>query len=483
MAKRSFEGPNDQTDNKKGSPQPMEMERSAAATTKTASNMRGSLLTLLNRPSPFANEMGTLPCGEFEPVSLATHKTTSALDFWTSVETPLSLTKVLVVGAGGLGCEILKDLALSGIRNVHVIDLDTIDVTNLNRQFLFRQADVGQSKAFTAASFINKRCPWMQVTPHHGKIQDKNIDFYASFSCVLSGLDNIEARRWLNATMVKLVQTDEDGDIDPSTIIPLIDGGTEAFSGQARLILPNLTSCFECTMDSFPPQQTTFPLCTIAETPRRPEHCIAYALILQWPKEFPDKKLDKDSAEHMQWIHKKALERAETYQIPGVTYQLTTGVVKNIIPAVASTNAIISAACVNEAVKILTYCSQTINSYMMYMGSATGIYSHTFEYQKLEHCPVCSQTVIQLHTTKHQTLREFIQIHLTGGASSLRLTSPSLAASSGTTLYMPKPPALEQATRPNLDMPLSSLIADGEEVTITDPLLESTAITVQIHFE
>jgi NEDD8-activating enzyme E1 len=460
---------------------------------ETTATMRGSLLTLLSRPSPFANESGTLACGEFEPVSLASHRTATATDFWMSVDTPLSKAKVLVVGAGGLGCEILKDLALSGIRNVHVIDLDTIDVTNLNRQFLFRQSDVGKSKAATAAAFINRRCPWMQVVAHHGKIQDKDPSFYASFSCIISGLDNIEARRWLNATIVGLVQTDEDGDMDLSTIIPFIDGGTEAFSGQARLILPKLTSCFECTIDSFPPQQS-FPLCTIAETPRRPEHCIAYALILLWPKEFPDKKLDKDSAEHMQWIYQKAKERGDKYQISGVTYQLTTGVVKNIIPAVASTNAIISAACVNEAVKIsaacvneavkvLSFCSQSINSYMMYMGSAAGIYSHTFEYQRQEHCPVCSQNVIQVRTSAKQTLRQFIQEQLTADSSSLRLTTPSLAGSSGTTLYMPKPPALEQATRPNLDRPLSSLIADGEEITVTDPILESTAVTIQVHFE
>lgn len=408
--------------------------------------------------------------GEFKPVQDIQGKALAQVDL-------LANAKVLVVGAGGLGCELLKDLAMSGVSKVEVIDLDSIDVTNLNRQFLFRQKDVGSSKAKVAAAFINKRCPWMNVIAHHGMIQDKPSSFYASFNCIISGLDNVEARRWLNATVCGLVKFDEDGDPDPSTIIPIIDGGTEGFSGQARVILPRITSCFECSLDAFPPQRS-FPLCTIAETPRRPEHCIAYASVLQWPREFPDKKLDTDSPEDMKWVYEKALERSEKYNIAGVTYMLTMGVIKNIIPAVASTNAIVAAACVNEAIKILTFCSQTLSTYMMYMG-ASGVYSHTFVYERKDDCPVCTSTVRKMTMSGNKTLMQLMQELKDGD---LRLKSPSITTGTKT-LYMQKPPALEQMTKPNLDKALSSLISSGEELVVTDPTLQNINLTLSVVFE
>jgi len=386
--------------------------------------------------------------------------------------------KVLVIGAGGLGCELLKNLALMGFRNIDVIDMDTIDYSNLNRQFLFRKEDVGKPKAEVAAAFINKRIPGAKVTAHFCKIQDKDEDFYTQFNIIIAGLDSIEARRWINALLINMVDIDDEGNIDPDTIIPFVDGGTEGFKGQARVILPRITSCFECSLDAFPPQ-VNFPICTIANTPRLPEHCIEYAHIIQWPKEFPNKKFDTDNTDHMQWMYETAMKRAQEFNIKGVTYRLTQGVVKHIIPAIASTNAVIAAAEANEAFKIATNASEYLNNYMMYNG-VTGLYTYTFEYAKKESCPVCgtSETIYEINP--ELKLEEFMD--LLAQDSKYQLKKPSLRTP-GKSLYMQAPKPLQEATKGNLPRPMSELVEEGDVLDITDPSLPNIAVQVQIKWK
>lgn len=107
---------------------------------------------------------------------------------------------------------------------------DTIDISNLNRQFLFRKDDVGKSKAECAAKFVERRVKGVKITAYNNRIQDFDEEFYMQFAIVVCGLDSIEARRWINATLMNMV--DEE---NPDSLKPLIDGGTE---GEERLLRP-----------------------------------------------------------------------------------------------------------------------------------------------------------------------------------------------------------------------------------------------------
>ncbi|KAI9698435.1 MAG: hypothetical protein M1836_004016 [Candelina mexicana] len=369
----------------------------------------------------------------------------------------LESSKVLVIGAGGLGCEILKNLALSGFKDIHVIDMDTIDVSNLNRQFLFRQADVGKSKAEVAAAFVQKRVKGVNITPYNGKIQDKDEDYYMQFKMVVCGLDSVEARRWINATLVGMV--DED---NLESLKPLIDGGTEGFKGQARLILPTMTSCIECQLDLHAPRAAV-PLCTLATIPRQPEHCIEWAHIIAWEEERKGDTLDTDDPEHITWLYQKALKRAEEFNIPGVTYSRTQGVVKNIIPAIASTNAIIAASCCNEAFKIATNTNPYLQNYMMYSGDDS-VYTFIFEHQRKEDCPVCGNLAKDMEIDERWTLREFIE--RLAERPEVQVKKPDLRTEEKT-LYVQSIPSLEEQTRHNLDKKLGELVSDGEEIAVS----------------
>ena len=385
--------------------------------------------------------------------------------------------RVLVIGAGGLGCEILKNLALSGFKNIDVIDMDTIDVSNLNRQFLFRQKDVGSAKATVAAEFVMKRVPSCKINAYVGKIQDKDEDYYMQFNIVICGLDSIEARRWINATLVGMV----DGE-NPDSFKPLIDGGTEGFKGQSRVIFPTMTSCIECQLDMHAPRAAV-PLCTLATIPRQPQHCIEWAHIIKWEEERKDIVLDTDDPEHITWLYQTALKRAKEFNIEGVTYSMTQGVVKNIIPAIASTNAIIAASCCNEAFKIATSSASFLgnpgqNNYMLYTGDA-GIYTYTFEHQKKDDCPVCGVEPKDLLVNPESTLGELVESFAERPESQLK--KPNMRTEEKS-LYYSSPEGLRQQTEPNLKKKTSELLADGEQMAVSDPAFPDIDFRYTIRF-
>ncbi|KAG8986341.1 E1 ubiquitin-activating protein uba2 [Tulasnella sp. JGI-2019a] len=116
----------------------------------------------------------------------------------------LNQTRVLVVGAGGIGCELLKNIVLTGFGDITLLDLDTIDLSNLNRQFLFRKRDVKQSKAMVAAATARLFNPHCKITPIHANIKEEQYDvqWFKSFDIVLNALDNLGW--WLRASTVIL---------------------------------------------------------------------------------------------------------------------------------------------------------------------------------------------------------------------------------------------------------------------------------------
>lgn len=148
----------------------------------------------------------------------------------------LRKTRALVIGAGALGNEILKNLALLGVGAILIADLDTVEMSNLSRSVLFQPSDCGRPKAQAAAESLRRiydgvRCHWF-----HGDIVHKlGLGVYRWADVVIAGLDNREARLHVNRCCWRVNR-------------PWVDGATEELQGVARVFVPPGGACYECTM-------------------------------------------------------------------------------------------------------------------------------------------------------------------------------------------------------------------------------------------
>ncbi len=148
----------------------------------------------------------------------------------------IAAAKILVVGAGALGNEVLKNLALLGLGHIYLIDFDEIQGSNLSRSVLFRASHAGQPKATVAAKMATELNPDCQIYPLLGNVlMDIGLGLVRDVDLVICCVDNREARLWINRMCWK-------------TGTPWIDGGIQEINGVAKVFVPPGGSCYECAM-------------------------------------------------------------------------------------------------------------------------------------------------------------------------------------------------------------------------------------------
>jgi len=144
--------------------------------------------------------------------------------------------RVMVVGAGALGNEVIKNLTLMGVGSIFIVDFDTIELANLSRSILFRESDSGRQKAEIAAARAKEINPNVHVQYFHGDITTAlGLGVFRRMDVIVGCLDNREARLAVNRFAYWINK-------------PWVDGAIQEFFGLARVFVPGKGACFECTL-------------------------------------------------------------------------------------------------------------------------------------------------------------------------------------------------------------------------------------------
>ncbi|CAF3376655.1 unnamed protein product [Rotaria socialis] len=191
--------------------------------------------------------------------------------FGTDFQEKICKSKYFVVGAGAIGCEMLKNFSMMGIGcdkegSIYVTDMDSIEKSNLNRQFLFRSWNIGQMKSKTAADSVKRMNPNMNihsyiegVLPETEHIYDDA--FFERLNGVVNALDNVKAREYMDRRCVYYRK-------------PLVDSGTLGTKASVQVVVPHVTESYSSTRD---PPDPSVPMCLLHNFPNLIEHTIQWA--------------------------------------------------------------------------------------------------------------------------------------------------------------------------------------------------------------
>lgn len=199
--------------------------------------------------------------------------------FGREMQAKIASLEMFLVGAGAIGCEMLKNWALMGVSSdfpgapkrgtVHVTDMDQIEKSNLSRQFLFRNTDINQPKSTTAVRAANRMNPSFRGIAYEQKVATDtehifNDDFYEGLDVVCTALDNVEARLYIDQKCLFYRK-------------PMLESGTLGAKGHTQIVAPGKTEHYGATRD---PPEKSIPVCTLKHFPNQIEHT------LQWAREW-----------------------------------------------------------------------------------------------------------------------------------------------------------------------------------------------------
>ncbi|XP_006004027.1 ubiquitin-like modifier-activating enzyme 1 [Latimeria chalumnae] len=224
--------------------------------------------------------------------------------FGSDLQEKLGKQKYFLVGAGAIGCELLKNFAMIGLAcgeggDITVTDMDTIEKSNLNRQFLFRPRDVTNMKSETAAAAVKQMNPSIHITGHQNRVGPDtekvyDDDFFEALDGVANALDNVDARMYMDRRCVYYRK-------------PLLESGTLGTKGNVQVIIPFLTESYSSSQD---PPEKSIPICTLKNFPNAIEHT------LQWARdEFEG--LFKQPADNVTQYISDAKFMERTLKLPG----------------------------------------------------------------------------------------------------------------------------------------------------------------------
>ncbi|XP_054859377.1 ubiquitin-like modifier-activating enzyme 1 [Eublepharis macularius] len=224
--------------------------------------------------------------------------------FGSDMQAKLGQQKYFLVGAGAIGCELLKNFAMIGLGcgqggEVVVTDMDTIEKSNLNRQFLFRPWDVTKMKSDTAAAAVKEMNPNIHIVSHQDRVGPDtervyDDDFFENLDGVANALDNVDARMYMDRRCVYYRK-------------PLLESGTLGTKGNIQVVIPFLTESYSSSQD---PPEKSIPICTLKNFPNAIEHT------LQWARdEFEG--LFKQPAENVNQYITDAKFMERTQKLPG----------------------------------------------------------------------------------------------------------------------------------------------------------------------